>query len=270
MTVLCIHIYRYFRRHRSVYWLSLAGLFLFCGYFATQIHLEEDLNKLMPSSRNEDGTTKLAFANLRIKDKTFLLFEGTDGASTERIAEVCDAFIDSLQVRDEGHGAVGDVFYRLSDDLLPDAIDYFCGHLPAYIDTSLYARIDTLLTPKHFVWQMERNRTDLTGDFGSMYPELIQADPIGLRNLLADRIKPLTEGGTGGYRTIDGHFFVPDSTVCVAFLTPRYSATDTGQGSALFPAERTDRRVFRDRPRRSHLLSRHACKRLLQCLANQA
>ena len=234
MTELCIHIYRYFRRHRSVYWLSLAGLFLFCGYFAAQIHLEEDLNKLMPSSRNEDGTTKLAFANLRIKDKTFLLFKGTDGASTERIAEVCDAFIDSLQVRDEGHGAVGDVFYRLSDDLLPDAIDYFSGHLPAYIDTSLYARIDTLLTPKHFTRQMERNRADLTGDFGSMYPELIQADPIGLRNLLADRIKPLTEGGTGGYRTIDGHFFVPDSTVCVAFLTPRYSATDTGQGSALF------------------------------------
>lgn len=238
MTELCIRIYRYFRRHRAVYWLSLAGLFLFCGYFAAQIHLEEDLNKLLPSSRNEDGSTKLAFANLRIKDKTFLLFEGRDSASTERIIEVCDAFIDSLLVRDaaqgEEHGSVGDVFYRLSDDLLPDAIDYLSGHLPAYVDTSLYARIDTLLTPEHFTRQMERNRADLTGGFGSMYPELIQADPIGLRNLLTDQLKPLTEGGTGGYRTIEGYFFVPDSTVCVAFLTPRYSATDTGQGSALF------------------------------------
>ncbi|MDB9152913.1 MMPL family transporter [Parabacteroides distasonis] len=238
MTELCIRIYRYFRRHYALYWFSLAGLFLFCGYFAAQIHLEEDLNKLMPSSRNEDSSTKLAFANLRIKDKTFLLFEGVDGASTERIIEVCDAFIDSLQVRDaaqgEGHGSVGDVFYRLSDDLLPDAIDYLSGHLPAYIDTSLYARIDTMLTQEHFTRQMERNRIDLTGDFGSMYPELIQADPIGLRNLLAEQMKPLAKGGTGGYHTIDGHFFVPDSTVCVAFLTPRYSATNTGQGSSLF------------------------------------
>lgn len=238
MTELCLRIYRYFRSHRAAYWLSLVGLFLFCGYFAAQIHLEEDLNKLMPSSRNEDGTTKLAFANLRIKDKTFLLFEGTDGVSTERIAEVCDAFIDSLQARDaaqdEGHRSVGDVFYRLPDDLLPDGIDYLSEHLPAYVDTSLYARIDTLLSVAHMKRQMERNRTDLTGDFGSMYPELIQADPIGLRNLLAEQMKPLTEGGTGGYRTIEGHFFVPDSTVCVAFLTPRYSATDTGQGSALF------------------------------------
>lgn len=238
MTELCIRIYRYFRNHRTVYWLSLAGLFLFCGYFAAQIHLEEDLNKLLPSSRNDDGSTKLAFANLRIKDKTFLLFEGTDGVSTEHIAEVCDAFIDSLQVHDaaqgDGHGAVGDVFYRLPDDLLPDAIDYLEGHLPAYMDTSLYARIDTMLTQEYFARQMERNCADLTGDFGSMYPELIQADPIGLRNLLAEQMKPLVKGGTGGYRTIDGHFFTPDSTVCVAFLTPRYSATDTGKGSSLF------------------------------------
>lgn len=238
MTELCICIYHYFHRHRALYWFSLVGLFLFCGYFAAQIHLEEDLNKLMPSSRNEDGSTKLAFANLRIKDKTFLLFEGVDGTSTERIIEVCDAFIDSLQVRDaaqgEGHGSVGDVFYRLSDDLLPDAIDYLSGHLPAYIDTPHYARIDTMLTPEHFTRQMERNCADLTNDLGSMYPELIQADPIGLRNLLAEQMKLLAKDGTGDYRTIDGHFFVPDSTVCVAFLTPRYSATDTGQGSTLF------------------------------------
>lgn len=238
MTELCIHIYRYFRSHRAVFWSSLAAMFLFCGYFAAQIHLEEDLNKLMPSSRNEDGSTKLAFANLRIKDKTFLLFEGRDSASTERIAAVCDAFIDSLQARDtasgQGHQSVGDVFYRLSDDLMPEAIDYFGEHLPAYIDTSLYARIDTMLTYSHFARQMHQNRSDLEGDFGSMYPDAVLADPIGLRNLLAEQMKPLTEGGTGGYRIIDGHFFVPDSTVCVAFLTPRYSATDTGQGSALF------------------------------------
>lgn len=238
MTKLCIRIYRYFRSHRTVFWLSLASIFLFCGYFATQIHLEEDLNKLMPSSKNEDGSTKLAFANLRIKDKTFLLFEGLDSTSTERITEVCDAFIDSLQARDTALGierqSISDVFYRLSDDLLPDAIDYLSEHLPAYIDTSFYACIDTMLTHEYFMRQMQQNRHALAGDFGSLFPELVLTDPLGLRNLLAEQMKPLTESGTGSYRTIDGHFFVPDSTVCVAFLTPRYSATDTGQGSTLF------------------------------------
>lgn len=238
MTELCIHIYHYFRSHRSIFWLSMIGLFVICGFFSSRIHLEEDLNKLMPSSRNEDGSMKLAFANLRIKDKTFLLFEGKKGVGTERIAEVCDAFVDSLQARDGRQDstsrAVGDVFYRLSDDLIPDGIDYLSEHLPAYIDTSLYAGIDTLLTREHMSRQMQQNRKDMMGEFGSAYPELLQSDPIGLRNLIAKQMKPLMDGGTGSYRTIDGHFFVPDSTVCVAFLTPRFSATNTGQGSALF------------------------------------
>ena len=76
MTTLCIKIYYYFRSHRAVFWAVLIFLFAFLGFYASKIHLEEDLNKLMPASKNPDGTTKLAFADLKIKDKTFLLFQG--------------------------------------------------------------------------------------------------------------------------------------------------------------------------------------------------
>ena len=240
MIRLCIHIYRYFRLHRVTFWSMMVGVFLFCGYFASQIHLEEDLNKLFPVSRNEDGSIKLAFANLRIKDKTFLLFEGMEGVSAERIAEVCDTFVDSLQARnaasdyDEDGRLIDDVFYCLSDDLLPNVVDYFTGHFPAYIDTALYIHIDSMLTVEHMKCQMLQNRQDLTGNFGQMFPELIQMDPIGLRNLLAGQMKHISKDETGSYHIVDGHFFVPDTTVCVAFLTPHYSATNTGQGSVLF------------------------------------
>jgi len=230
MTELLIRLSRYFRSHRAVCWLSIATLFVFFGYFAAQLQLEEDINKLMPSSKNEDGTTKLAFADLKIKDKVFLLFAGKD---TEKLIAVCDEFVDSLLQRDSMFQTIGDVFYQLDDDLLPDGIDYLTEHLPAYIDTAAYARFDTLLTHEHFVRQMQQNREDLTGEFGSMFPELIQMDPMGMRKVLADQLEPLTSAG-GNYKTIDNHFFVPDSTVCIAFITPRYSATNTGQGSAMF------------------------------------
>lgn len=230
MTELFIRLSRYFRSHRIVCWLSMAALFAFFGYFAVQLHLEEDINKLMPSSKNEDGTTKLAFADLKIKDKVFLLFEGKD---TEELITVCDEFVDSLLQCDSTTQTIGDVFYRLDEDLMPEGIDYLTEHLPAYIDTAAYARFDTLLTREHFVRQMQQNREDMTGEFGSMFPELLQMDPMGLRSVLADQMEPLTSAG-GSYKTIDNHFFVPDSTVCIAFITPRYSATNTGQGSAMF------------------------------------
>ena len=186
----------------------------------------------------QDGTTKLAFANLRIKDKTFLLFEGKNGASVEHITEICDAFIDSLESRnaamDSTQQVIGNIFYRLPDDLMLDVIDYMSAHLPAYIDTSVYTRLDAMLTYPHMKQQMKANHDDLLSPVGSMFPELIQTDPVGLRGLLMEQMKPFTEGAAGSYKTLNGHFFVQDSTVCVAFITPMYSATNTGQGSTLF------------------------------------
>ncbi len=231
MTNYFICIYHYFRNHRLICWLSMVVLFVFFGYFATQIHLEEDINKLMPSSKNEDGTTKLAFADLKIKDKTFLLFEDTGGVGSSKLHETCDAFVDSLLSEDKD-SVIGDIFYRLDEDLLPEAVDYLSNHLPAYIDTTAYARFDSLLTREHFVQQMLQNHEDLVSEVGEMFPELVEMDPMGMRNVLAEQMKPLLSAGS--YQTIDNHFFVPDSTVCIAFITPRFSSTNTGQGSALF------------------------------------
>ena len=230
MTNFFIRIYRYFRSHQAVCWLSMILLFVFFGWQASCIHLEEDIDKLMPSSRNEDGTTKLAFADLKIKDKIFLLFaENSKSSETSEIIAVCDAFIDSLQ---QDSALIEDAFYRLDEELMPEGIDYLTEHLPAYIDTKAYARFDSLLTVEHFARQMQQNRDDLTGEFGEMFPELIQTDPMGMRNVLAEQMAPLMSAGN--YKTVDSHFLVPDSTVCVAFLTPCFSSTNTGQGSALF------------------------------------
>jgi len=239
MSTICLAIYRFFRNHRAVYWLSLVALFAFFGFFASRIHLEEDINKLMPSSKNEDGTTKLAFADLRIKDKTFLLFSLSDSLSSDKnassmlLSETCDAFIDSLLRRDTC--TIADVFYSLSDDVFLDAAAYLTDHLPVFIDTSAYASFDTLLTVSHMTRQMQQNHTDLTSGIGETMPELIQADPIGMRNVLGSMLKPMMEGSTGStYTIVNEHFFVPDSSICLAFITPQFSSTNTGQGSALF------------------------------------
>ncbi|MBQ6203005.1 MAG: MMPL family transporter [Prevotella sp.] len=226
MTELFVRIYQYFHSHRVVCWLSLACLFVLFGYCSSQIHLEEDINQLMPSSKNEDGSTKLAFADLKIKDKVFVLFEGSD---YQELAATCDALADSLQ-RDTA--LIENLFYRIDEEMLPEAIDYMTAHLPAYIDTAVYVHFDSLLTREHFAQQMLQNRDDLQGGFGEMFPELIELDPIGMRNVLAKQMTSLLNGGT--YQTLDNHFFVPDTTVCLAFLTPRFSSTNTGQGSALF------------------------------------
>lgn len=266
MTEFCINIYRYFRNHRFVFWTILIAAFLFTGYFSSKIHLEEDINKLMPSTMNDDGTVKLAFANLKIKDKTFLLFESRNGNNTvESLSAVCDEFIDSLGsvpgVCDGESALIDNIFYQVPEEVFLDASDYFLEHYPAYIGDDIYAKLDTLMKPDNMRKQMLQNREDLLSEVGSVFPELIGTDPIGLRNVLAESYglrkpeKQDTAGdgespdssagdedssgstgtaGKGGYTVMNNHFFVKDSTVCIAFITPKYSSSNTGQGGMLF------------------------------------
>ncbi len=237
MTRLCISIYHYFRNHRPVFWASMVALFVFFGYFAAQIHLEEDINKLMPSSRNPDGSVKLAFADLRLKDKVFILFEGKRGTGTDQIAATCDQFIDSLKADNSRLGKqnskISDEFHAVTDDDMANGIDYMEQHFPAYIPTALYSHVDTLLTLPRMSRQMEQNAADMETEIGDNFPELIEMDPIGLRTELLRMLKP-TATGSGGYRIIGGHIFVPDSTVCLALVTPEASASNTGGTTKLF------------------------------------
>lgn len=244
-------------------------LFFVCGWYAAQIHLEEDLNKLMPSSKNEDGTTKLAFANLKIKDKTFLLFEGLNGTTPEEIILCCDEFVDSLTAQNEAldsNRVFSDIFYKLDDDLIPVAIDYLSQNIPAYIDTSIYSSFDTLLTEEHMLRQMQQNAKDFDSEFGTMFPELIEMDPIGMRSVLARSMSGIMGGDkVGGITTVDNHFFVPDTTVCLAFISPQFSATNTGQGNKMFDIINEEIKEFSTRyPKRPYLLLRHSCQRILQ------
>ncbi len=248
MTQLFINIYRFFTHHRALMWLSMVLLFIVTGFFSSQIHLEEDLNKLMPSSKNPDGTTKMAFADLRIKDKTFLLFEARakDGSAMnpkemndaviDSLTTVCDSFVDSLLAMDSdtANKIIGDIFYTIPEDVMLDGISFMQENVPSYIDTSAYSAFDTLLTLPHMRAQMAQNSKDLQSEFGEMFPELIQSDPIGMRNVLMQQMQSLMSATGGSYQTINDHFFVRDSTVCVAFISPAFSATNTGQGSQLF------------------------------------
>ena len=239
MTNFFIKIYEYFNSHRPVWLLSMVALLGFFGYFASQIYLEEDIARLLPSSRNEDGSVKLAFSSLRIKDKSFLVFEDQDGIGVDSLCAVVDAFCDTLQARDnqqpETKRTLNNLFCRVPmEDLKFEAIDYMEQHMPNYIDTACYAGFDTLITEDHILHQLIENKQQSTSLIGEAFPELLQMDPIGMRYVLMDQFKGLLSSAGGSYKIVNDHLFVPDSTVAIAVITPQFASTDSGNGAVLF------------------------------------
>jgi len=238
MTRLFIKIYEFFDRHRAVWISSMVALLCFFGFFAQKIYLEEDIARLLPSSRNEDGSIKLAFSSLRIKDKSFLVFEDRGGIGVDSLCQVVDAFCDTLLAKDqmqpEEKRTISDLFYSVNvEDLMYEAVDYMENHLPNYIDTSCYAGFDTLLTEAHILRQLEENKEEANTLIGEAFPELLLMDPIGMRYVLKDQMGGLMTSAGGSYSVVNDHLFVPDSTVAVAIISPRFAGTNSGEGAVM-------------------------------------
>ena len=238
MTQFFICIYHFFDRHRVLWLTSMVLLLGFFGYYSTKIYLEEDIVRLLPASHNEDGSVKLAFSNLRIKDKTFIVFEDQQGLGVDSLCQVVDAFCDSLLSVEESlpeeQKTIADLFSSLStEDLLFDAIAYAEEHLPTFVDTSCYAAFDTLLNESAVTRQMLDLRDQANTVIGGAFPELLTIDPIGMRHVLQDQLLELRSTLSGSYRLVNGHLFVPDSTMAVVILTPLYSGTDSGHNIPL-------------------------------------
>ena len=216
----------------------MVAMLSFFGYFSTKIYLEEDIIRLLPSSHNEDGTLKLSFSNLKIKDKAFIVFEDQGGVGTDSLCRVVDAFCDTLLTTEallpDEEKTIHDLFYTIAvEDLMYDAVDYVEQHLPNFIDTACYASFDTLLNEQHVLAQLIENREQAETLIGQAFPELLQMDPIGMRHVLMDQMQELTGAMTGSFRVVDGHLFVPDSTVAVAIITPVFPSTDSGHNASL-------------------------------------
>lgn len=238
MTELFIRIYRYFASHRAVWLTTMVALLGFFGYFSTKIYLEEDIARLLPSSRNEDGSVKLAFSSLRIKDKSFLVFEDKEGVGLDSLCSVVDAFCDTLLVRDrqmpEEKQTIQDLFYQVPlEDLMFEAIGYVEEHLPNYIDTACYASFDTLLNEDTILRQLQENKEQAGTLIGEAFPELLQMDPIGMRYVLMEQMRDVLSQSSGSFKVMNNHLLVPDSTVAVAIITPRFASTDSGNGAVL-------------------------------------
>lgn len=233
MARITLAIYRFFQKYPVVFYAILVLSTAFFAYFGLQMKYEEDISKLLPSN-NIGSSEQLVFNNLKVKDKIFVVMQHQDSSAlhTQELAAAMDQFTQNLLTHDtDSH--VQSVLYKVEEEWMMAGIEYLYNHLPLYLDSTDYAQFDSIFAPNQVAQQMERNFEDLQYADGMYTYELIQRDPAGLRNALKDKGKSLIGAIGGSYKIIDSHFFTPDSTTVIAFLTPNFTGFDSKTGTRL-------------------------------------
>lgn len=225
-----LKIFRYFQHHRAAFYICLIGSFLLFLGFGLQVEYEEDISKLLPSNTIGDSE-QLVFDNLKVKDKIFILFTAKQDSApdTERLIESCDAFCEKLQENDTD-STINNILYTLDESMLYDGIGYMFENIPSFLTERDYTAFDSIFTKEAIEARMDENIEALQSADGEVAAQLIQYDPAGLRYALKYKAAEASNAFGGNYKVIDGHFFTPDSTVCIAFLSPNFKAFDSKTG----------------------------------------
>lgn len=234
MTNFVLSLYKFLSVHTKTRVLALvlsSALFVWLGLKVTY---DEDISSLLPSTNN--GNEKLAFSSLRVKDKIFVQIKSLDSSEEvdpDELVELTDEFVEKLVEKDSASSYVADVFYKLDEDVMMDAISYLCENFPKYIDESDYDVIDSLIAEKVIAQQMESNYETLTSSEGMALKGMIQSDPVGLRSIILKKFLEIKDGMGGSHALYDGHLFTPDTTIAIAYVSPNFKSFDSKSGTSL-------------------------------------
>ena len=226
-------LYRYFRGHKAVMYTLLIVSTLVFLFFGLQLRYEEDVAKLLPRSSID---SELAFSDIELKDKIFIQITSADPEQpldTWTLSDYIDEFCASLLQRDTTGRYIIGILSSLDPGTMLGAMDYGFEHLPSLIDTAFYAAFTEALTPAAIDAQMARNRALIDADMTGQTTQMVCTDPLDLRDIFLARMFPegLDAGSVGDFTMENGHFFCPDRTVALAFLSSTVSQTDSGTGT---------------------------------------
>ena len=201
-------------------------------YVGSKVEYEEDISKLLPSL--ETGSSEeLVFANLKVKDKIFLLFiPKSDTIDIETLTEKCDIFVASLLQKDSLTNDIQNILYQINSDLLISGMEFLFDNAPVFIDVAMYPQIESLLTDEAVEKQMAANYEAIISPSSMVFSNIVRRDPLNLRTLFMDN-GSLAESFGGNYQIIYQHFFTPDSTIAIAFLSPNFKGFDSMSGTRL-------------------------------------
>ncbi len=233
MQKIFLPLYRYFRGHKAVMYTLLIVSTLVFLFFGLQLRYEEDVAKLLPRSSVD---SELAFSDIELKDKIFIQITSADPEQpldTWTLSDYMDEFCAALLQRDTAGRYIIGILSSLDPGTMLGAMDYGFEHLPSLIDTAFYAAFSEALAPAAIDAQMARNRALIDADMTGQTTQMVCTDPLDLRDIFLARMFPegLDAGSVGDFTMENGHFFCPDRTVALAFLSSTVSQTDSGTGT---------------------------------------
>jgi 1-acyl-sn-glycerol-3-phosphate acyltransferase len=229
MEKVLVRIYRYFDTHRPVFLTCFIGSFLLLGWFASRVHFEEDISKVLPKDPNVEKLNEV-FRNSRFTERLVIMVSMKDSsAQPDSLTAYAADLADGIRQR------VTPYISRLTDkvdDSLATSLFYTIGdHLPVFLDSADYGSLDSLITPEGLKTTLAGDVKTLSSPAGLALKSMIVHDPVGITFLGLKKLRRLQYDDN--FELYDQYVLTRDHRYLLMFLTPRYPVNNTGMNARL-------------------------------------
>lgn len=194
--------------------LAAAGLVTLLAIFGlTRLQFETGLADYLPDDSPVVRLFTRAVAHYGSSDHLVVVLRGD-----ENNADARKVFADEVAARLEETGLVGSVQYRFGDDETAGQVPAILDYALYYLDDQGLADFAASLGPEAIQERVRANRRLLLSPASVVSKELVQRDPLGLRDLFARRFRQLK--GNLNLRFYDGYAFSQDLEMLVMLVKP--------------------------------------------------
>lgn len=211
-----------------VFWCLLVLAFGIPGYFASRIHLEEDITSIIPKDEKTQALNEI-FRQSKLLDKIIITVSATD--STKNDPDSLVAFTDELAAGAASRlsAYVSEVSHEVDEENTQPLMEAINDHLPVFLEEKDYASIDSLVSASGVKQTLERNYRTLSSPAGLALKQFIAKDPSGISNLALKKLQLLQYDQQ--FELYDSHILTRDLQKAILFITPAFPKNNTGENA---------------------------------------
>jgi 1-acyl-sn-glycerol-3-phosphate acyltransferase len=222
--------YRFFKKHRIIFWCVFALAIAIPAWFASKIRLEEDITSIIPKDEKTRALTEL-FQQSRLLEKIIITVSHKDSSVVEPDSLVTYADDLAAALRQNLPNHVAGISAKVDEDASMELLQTITNHLPVFLEEKDYAKIDSLIAEPGVKATLEKNFRTLTSPSGLALKQFIARDPAGIAGIALKKLQLLQYDQQ--FALYDGHIITQDQRKLVMFVSPAFPKNNTAENGRL-------------------------------------
>lgn len=206
-----------FLHRRPLFFIMTVGLIIFfIAWFSSGIRFSENITSMIP---NDERIEKISSVLNHSKFADQLVFNIYADSSAEISSDSLVTFAQRIFAEIAADTSlVREIVFEIDDSRYAEMYDFFYNHLPFYLDSADYERIESLLNPEQMRTTLGKNFKLLISPAGLALKTQLFSDPFHIVPLALERLKNFQFDDN--FSIYQSHIFTKDRKHLMAFLVP--------------------------------------------------